>query len=157
MGRGEVSYAEWELMGPLLPPERGRRARAAGDNRRFLTGKFHVLRVGCSLRDMYERCGKWNSVYVPALSRTRPLGCSPANAGRPGADRRLAAQDRQDQCSWPPLGSGWKRGGNQERSWSITRRLYEQDLRTIRQSGTAFRLHANRQAARPPITPQPSR
>ncbi len=25
MGRGDLSDAEWELIGPLLPPERGRR------------------------------------------------------------------------------------------------------------------------------------
>jgi len=35
MGRGDLSDAEWELIGPLLPPERGRHARPAGDNRRF--------------------------------------------------------------------------------------------------------------------------
>ena len=48
----------------MLPPERGRWARPAGDNRRFLNGMLHVLRVGCSWRDMHERYGKWNSVYV---------------------------------------------------------------------------------------------
>ena len=64
MGRGDLSDAEWELIGPLLPPERGRWARPAGDNRRFLNGTLHVLRVGCPWRDMHERYGKWNSVYV---------------------------------------------------------------------------------------------
>jgi transposase len=64
MGRGDLSDAEWELIGPLLPPERGRWARPAGDNRRFLNGLLHGLRVGCAWRDMHERCGKWNSVYV---------------------------------------------------------------------------------------------
>lgn len=33
MGRGDLSDAEWELIGPLLPPERGSWARPAGDNR----------------------------------------------------------------------------------------------------------------------------
>ena len=47
MGRGDLSNAEWELIGPsLLPPERGRWGRPAGDNRRFLDGMLHVLRVG---------------------------------------------------------------------------------------------------------------
>ena len=64
MGRGDLSDAVWELIGPLLPPERGRWARPAGDNRRFLNGMLHVLRVGCPWRDMHERYGKWNSVYV---------------------------------------------------------------------------------------------
>jgi transposase len=64
MGRGDLSAAEWELIGPLLPPERGRWARPARDNRRFLNGMLHVLRVGWPWRDMHERYGKWNSVYV---------------------------------------------------------------------------------------------
>ncbi|AKQ41596.1 transposase [Aurantiacibacter atlanticus] len=64
MARGDLTDAEWELIGPLLPSERGRWARPAQDNRRFLDGMLHVLRVGCPWRDMHERYGKWNSVYV---------------------------------------------------------------------------------------------
>ena len=30
----------------------------------FLNGMLYVLRVGCPWRDMHERYGKWNSVYV---------------------------------------------------------------------------------------------
>ena len=47
MDRGDLSDAEWALIGTLLPPERGRWTRPAGDNRRFLNGMLHVLRVGC--------------------------------------------------------------------------------------------------------------
>ena len=64
MDRGDLSNAEWAIVGPLLPSERGRWARPAGDNRRFLNGMLYVLRVGCPWRDMHERYGKWNSVYV---------------------------------------------------------------------------------------------
>ncbi|WP_327195681.1 transposase [Sphingobium yanoikuyae] len=46
MDCGDLSDAEWDLIGPLLPPERGRHARPAGDNRRYLNGMLHVLRVG---------------------------------------------------------------------------------------------------------------
>ena len=63
-GSRGLSDAEWELIGPLLPAERGRWARPAGDNRRFLNDMLHVLRAGCPWRDMHERYGKWNSVYV---------------------------------------------------------------------------------------------
>jgi transposase len=59
-----LSDAEWRLIGELLPAERGRKARPAQDNRRYLNGMLHVLRVGCPWRDMHERYGKWNSVYV---------------------------------------------------------------------------------------------
>ena len=55
MGRGDLSDAEWERIGPLLPPETGRWARSTGDNRRFLNGMLYVLRVGCPWRDMHER------------------------------------------------------------------------------------------------------
>jgi transposase len=64
LARGDLSNDQWEVIGTLLPPERGRKSRPAMDNRRFLNGMLHVLRVGCPWRDMHERYGKWNSVYV---------------------------------------------------------------------------------------------
>ena len=64
MARGDVSDEEWAIVGPLLPREQGRKARPGHDNRRFLNGMLHVLRVGCPWREMHERHGKWNSVYV---------------------------------------------------------------------------------------------
>lgn len=64
MARGDLSEKEWALIGALLPAERGRWSRPAQDNRRFLNGMLYVLRVGCPWRDMHERYGKWNSVYV---------------------------------------------------------------------------------------------
>jgi len=64
LARGDLTDAEWELIEALLPSERGRKSRPAQDNRRYLNGMLHVLRVGCPWRDMHERYGKWNSVYV---------------------------------------------------------------------------------------------
>jgi len=64
LARGDLSDDQWAVIGGLLPAERGRKARPAHDNRRFLNGMLHVLRVGCPWRDMHERYGKWNSVYV---------------------------------------------------------------------------------------------
>ena len=64
MARGDLTDDEWALVGALLPPERGRWSRPAQDNCRFLNGMRYVLRVGCPWRDMHERYGKWNSVYV---------------------------------------------------------------------------------------------
>lgn len=64
MVRGDLTDAEWELIEALLPSERGRESRPAQDSRRYLNGMLHVLRVGCPCRDMHERYGKWNSVYV---------------------------------------------------------------------------------------------
>jgi transposase len=64
MCRGDLTDEEWEVIAGLLPSERGRKSRPAHDNRRFLNGMLHVLRVGCPWRDMHERYGLWNSVYV---------------------------------------------------------------------------------------------
>ena len=64
MARGDLTDQEWAMIGPLLPPERGRWARPSGDNRQFLNGMLHVLRTGCPWRDMHKRYSKWNSVYV---------------------------------------------------------------------------------------------
>lgn len=64
VARGDLTDEEWDVIGRLLPAERGRKSRPAHDNRRFLNGMLHVLRVGCPWRDMHERYGKWNSVYV---------------------------------------------------------------------------------------------
>ncbi|WFU06280.1 transposase (plasmid) [Rhizobium sp. CB3171] len=64
MARGDLSDEEWPIVEPLLPTECGRKSRPSHDNRRFFNGMLHVLRVGCPWRDMHERYGKWNSVYV---------------------------------------------------------------------------------------------
>ncbi|GAP24055.1 transposase [Gluconobacter frateurii NBRC 101659] len=64
MARSDLTDHEWAMIGPLLSAERGRWARPAGDNRRFLYGMLYILRTGCPWRDMHERYGKWNSVYV---------------------------------------------------------------------------------------------
>lgn len=64
MARGDLTDMEWRIIKGLMPSERGRKARPAQDNRRYLDGMLHVLRVGCPWRDMHERYGKWNSLYV---------------------------------------------------------------------------------------------
>lgn len=64
MARRDITDSEWAVIGVLLPAERGRISRPAHDNRRYLNGMLFVLRTGCPWRDMHERYGKWNSVYV---------------------------------------------------------------------------------------------
>ncbi len=64
MARGDLTDAEWELIEALLPSEGGRKSHPAQDNRRYLNSMLHVLRNGCPWRNMHERYGKWNSVYV---------------------------------------------------------------------------------------------
>ncbi|MBX2806860.1 MAG: transposase [Hyphomicrobiales bacterium] len=59
-----MTDADRELIEALLHPERGGKSRPAQDNRRFLNGMLHVLRVGCTWRDLHEGDGKWNPVYA---------------------------------------------------------------------------------------------
>ena len=55
--------AEWQLIGPLLPPERGRGCRPAGDNRPFFDGMMWMARTGAQWRRLPPDYGKWNSVF----------------------------------------------------------------------------------------------
>tara|TARA_B100000378_G_scaffold194500_1_gene158320 strand:+ start:272 stop:703 length:432 start_codon:yes stop_codon:yes gene_type:complete len=64
LARGDLTDMEWRIIEGLLPSERGRKSRPAHDNRRYPNGMLHALRVGCPWRDMHERYGKWNSVYM---------------------------------------------------------------------------------------------
>jgi transposase len=54
---------DWAVIGPLLPPERGRACRPAHDNRRFFEGMMWVARTGAQWRQLPDEYGKWNSVY----------------------------------------------------------------------------------------------
>jgi len=58
-----VSDEEWALIGPLLPPERGRGCRPAGDNRPFFEGMMWMARTGSQWRHLPDEYGKWNSVF----------------------------------------------------------------------------------------------
>lgn len=65
-GLGErigLSEEEWSLIGPLLPSERGRGCRPAGDNRPFFKGMMWIARTGAQWRHLPEEYGKWNSVF----------------------------------------------------------------------------------------------
>jgi transposase len=58
-----VSDDEWELVMPLLPPERGRGCRPAQDNRRYFEGMMWIARTGAQWRHLPDEYGKWNSVF----------------------------------------------------------------------------------------------
>ena len=58
-----LSDRDWEILGPLLPPERGRACRPSHDNRRYLEGMLWIARSGAPWRMLPEKYGKWNSVY----------------------------------------------------------------------------------------------
>lgn len=58
-----LSDGEWALIAPLLPPERGRGCRPAGDNRPFFEGMMWMARTGSQWRHLPDEYGKWNSVF----------------------------------------------------------------------------------------------
>ena len=73
MRTGDLTDAEWELAGPLLPPERGRRGKPARDNRTVLDGILWRAREGARWRSIPKRYGKWNTVWR-RFARWRDLG-----------------------------------------------------------------------------------
>ena len=58
-----VTDGEWSIIKELLPPERGRWARPAQDNRRYFEGILWVARTGSQWRHLPDEYGKWNSVF----------------------------------------------------------------------------------------------
>ena len=58
-----LSDAEWEVVGALLPSERGRGCRPAQDNRRYFEGMMWIARTGAQSRRLPDEYGKWNSVF----------------------------------------------------------------------------------------------
>jgi len=63
VSRGDLSEAEWRLLRDLLPAERGRKSRPAGDNRPIVNGILWRIRTGAPWRDVPEKYGKWMTVY----------------------------------------------------------------------------------------------
>lgn len=57
MGRGDLREEGWKVIEPLLPAERGRWGRPAGDNRKYVNGMLWVLRTGAPWRDLPEKYG----------------------------------------------------------------------------------------------------
>jgi transposase len=72
LSRGDVTDAQWQILAPLLP-DRGERGPEIEDKRRTVNGILWVLRTGAPWRDMPERYGNWNSVYV-RFSRWSKIG-----------------------------------------------------------------------------------
>jgi transposase len=58
-----LSDAEWEIIGTLLPSERGRGCRPAQDNRLYFEGMMWIARTGSQWRHLPDEYGKWNSVF----------------------------------------------------------------------------------------------
>jgi transposase len=71
--RHRLADAQWERVGPLLPPERGRPGRPSRDNRLMLDAMLWCLAAGLPWRDLPSEFGPWQSVYT-RFSRWRDAG-----------------------------------------------------------------------------------
>jgi transposase len=72
LSRGDLTDSEWRILDPLLP-DRGERGPPIPDKRRTVNGILWVLRTGAPWRDLPERYGNWNSVFV-RFTRWSKLG-----------------------------------------------------------------------------------
>jgi putative transposase len=64
MARYALADHQFARLAPLLPGKQGDRGRAAHDNRLFLDAVLWIARNGGPWRDLPERFGKWNTVFV---------------------------------------------------------------------------------------------
>ena len=60
----EISDENWERIKDLLPGRAGTPGGTAQDKRRFINAVLWIARSGAPWRDLPERYGNWNSVYV---------------------------------------------------------------------------------------------
>jgi hypothetical protein len=84
LSRGDLSEAEWRLLEPLLPPERGRKSRPAFDNRQIVNGILYRIRTGAPWRDLPEKHGNDGLSAFPTMERGGNLG-----SGRRGRAKAL--------------------------------------------------------------------
>ncbi len=62
MDKNELTDAQWEKLGPLLPPQKPRTGRPAKAHRTVLDGILWILRTGSPWRSLPERYGSWKTV-----------------------------------------------------------------------------------------------
>ena len=93
MASGDLTNAEWDLVGPLLAAGRGRPGR---ENRRILDGILWRAREDARWRSVPEWYGRWNTVWR-RFARWRDLGLFEALfaalAGSGAAEERLQMLD----------------------------------------------------------------
>ncbi|GMB63565.1 hypothetical protein PPNK14_14540 [Pectobacterium parmentieri] len=64
MASNELPDAAWELISPLLPPERSQKVgHPYVEHSKVINGMFWVLCSGAPWRDLPERYGSWKTVY----------------------------------------------------------------------------------------------
>lgn len=62
--RHEITDQQWDAIKNLLPGKEGDPGATAQDNRLFINALMWLAKTGAPWRDLPERFGKWNSVFV---------------------------------------------------------------------------------------------
>ena len=136
MSSGDLTDLEWRILDPLLP-DRGERGPAIPDKRRTVNGILWVLRTGAPWRDMPERYGNWNSVFIRfgevVLGGFR-------DTGEPWAGRRHRACHRLHDRAGAPACS-WRKRGNQN-----------QEALGRSRGGVSTKIHLRTNAKGDPLT-----
>ncbi len=111
MAAGDLTDAEWELVGPLLSTGRG---RPGHEHRRLLDGILWRAREGASWRAIPERYGRWNTVWR-RFARWRGLGVFEALfAALAGSG---AAEERPQMLDGTAIRAHQKAAGAEKRSY----------------------------------------
>jgi putative transposase len=61
--RNEIRDRQWEIIKDHLPGQPGYKGKSV-DNRLFINAVMYVAKCGIPWRDLPQRFGHWNSVYV---------------------------------------------------------------------------------------------
>lgn len=85
-----LTDARWELVRPLLPPQKPATGRPAKDHRTVLDGILWQLATGLPWRNLPERFGSWQTVYS-RFRRWQLAGVW---------DRVLGAIGTEDEAGW---------------------------------------------------------
>ena len=64
MRRFELTDKQWERIRELLPAQEGTEGRHGKDDRSFVDAVLWIARTGSPWRDLPERYGNWNTVYI---------------------------------------------------------------------------------------------
>ena len=61
--RHDLTDEQWNVLGPILPGQKGQWGGVAKDNRLFMNAVLWILRTGAPWRDLPREFRKWGSVH----------------------------------------------------------------------------------------------
>ncbi len=152
MASGDLTDAEWALVGPLLSKERG---RPGHEDRRHLEGTLWRAREGARWRAIPGRYGRWNTVWR-RFARWRDLGVFEAVfqalAGSGAAEERVQMLDSTTVRAHQHAAGA--KGGGTVRPWAA-RAAASRPSRTCAATPAACRSASSSRPGRP-TRPGPS-